>query len=103
MPDKTLQPAVDRHELGYTLKSVRVGTGAVPANGQADVTVAWPTPFADTNYACACAVEEGTADADTLSVLKVVSRTAAGCTVRVANADAADARAGTLHVVGAPD
>ena len=102
MPDKTLQPAADRHELGYTLKSVRVSTGPVPANGQAEVAVPWPTPFPNTNYACVCAAEENTPTTDTIRVLKVVGKTADGCTIRVQNANAT-ARTGILHVVGFPD
>lgn len=102
MPDKTLQPATDRHELGYTLKSVRVSTGLIPANGQAEVAVPWPSPFPNTNYVVLSQVEESTAATDTLRTLRVVGKTADGCVVRVQNANATP-RTGTLHVVGLPD
>lgn len=59
-------------------------------------------PFPDLNYTVSATVQETTAATDTLKVLKVVSRTAAGCVVRVQNVAAAPAT-GTLHLVAIPD
>ncbi len=102
MPDKTLQPAAALHPLGTVMKTVRVTTGAIAAASQAEVAVTWPTPFPDTNYTAIATVQEGTAATDTLKVLKIVSRTAAGCVVRVQNVAAAPAT-GNLHLIAIPD
>lgn len=102
MPEKTLQPAATAHELGYTLKTVRITTGSIAASSQAEISVTWPSAFPNTNYTVIAMVEEGTAATDNLKVLKIVSRTATGCVVRVQNVVAA-AVTGTLHLVAIPD
>ncbi len=102
MPDKTLQPAASAHDLGHTIKTVRVTTGSVGASSQAEISVTWPSAFPNTGYTVSVMVEEGTAATDNLKVLKIVSRTATGCVVRVQNVVAA-AVTGTLHLVAIPD
>jgi hypothetical protein len=101
VPNKTLQPAVEGHELGHTIKTVRVTTGSVAASSQAPVVVTWPTPFPSTNYTVSAFVEETTV-ADNLRVLKIQAKSAADVTIRVQNVEAT-ARTGTLNVVGIPD
>lgn len=84
------------------MRSLRVTTGSVAGGGSVDVTVTWPTPFADSNYTAVASIEEGTAG-DSLRVRKVVSRAAGSVTVLVANSDALNARTGIVHVIAIHD
>jgi len=85
-----------------SIQSVRVTTGSVTASSQLEVTVTWPQAFPSTSYTVMATVEEATAATDTLKVLKIVSRSATDCVIRVQNVNAS-ARTGTLHVVGISD
>lgn len=102
MSEVALQMKHSSQAYAYPLKVRRATTGSVAGSGQAEITVAWETPFADTNYSVIATVEEGTAATDTLKVLKVASKTPEGVVIRVQNVNAT-ARTGTLHVLGLPD
>lgn len=102
MPEVAFQTKHASGGYAFPIKTRRITTGSVAASSQAEVTVAWETPFADTNYTVIATVEENTAATDTLKVLKVASKTAEGVIIRVQNVNAT-ARTGTLHVLALPD
>src|SRR5215203_4285620 len=90
------------HPNAFRIEHARVTTGSVGASSQAEVSVTFEAAFSSTNYTVMAVVEEATAATDTLKVLKVVSKSATGCVVRVQNVNAS-ARTGTLHVVAIGD
>jgi hypothetical protein len=67
---------------------VQAGTvdcGAIGASGSADVALTWPAPFADTNYTVVTdIVEVGGPTANNSAKRQMLTKTAAGITVRVA-------------------
>lgn len=80
----------------------RSTTGTVAgAGGTATATITFDTPFADTNYTVAVSVIDAQASAG-IEILRVLSKSTTGVTVRVVN-NALDARAATLDVVAIHD
>lgn len=83
-------------------RSARATTGSVAGGGTVDVTVTFATAFADTAYTVQASVEQADAG-DTLRVMKVVSRAAGSCVVRVVNTNATTAFTGTVHATAFHD
>lgn len=94
---------------GSGFNRVRVTTGSVAANSEADVTVTWTTAFVDTNYTVnGCSIEAGTTVADGqylhLGVRGTYTAKAVGSIkVRVYNDDGAIAYTGTLNCTAVHD
>lgn len=84
-------------------KHQRVTTGSIVGAGSAAVTLVWTTPFSNANYTVSAAVVEATASTSTLRVDHVESVTATQVVVRILNADAVNAKTGTLHVIATQD
>lgn len=81
----------------------RVSTGAIAGGASAEITVTWPTAFADANYTVTTSIVEGTAGANTLRANKIVSKVAASILVRVENVDTLTARTGEIHAIAVHD
>lgn len=84
------------------IQAFRVTTGTIAANSSADVTVTWPTPFADTNYTMQAQLQEDTTTMG-LIFLRIESRTATQAVLRVQNNDITNPHTGTLHLLGIAD
>lgn len=87
------------------IQTKRVNPGAVSASGNVDVTVTWDTPFADTNYTVAAAVQEAVSSTTTGALARQVrSRTASQVVIRVSTGTTAITDgAAVLHVLGIAD
>lgn len=87
------------------VRTARVSTGSIIGAGQANVTVTWPSAFADANYTVVAVVEHGTDPTSTSELLlkRVISKAAASCVVQVQNQDAVTANTGTIHAIAIHD
>ena len=69
------------------IQVARVNCGAMSPTTTIDVAVAWPVAFADTNYTVVATLveESGGPSANADALRQIVSKTASGVTVRVAD------------------
>lgn len=87
------------------IQVLRASTGSVAAGGQVEVTVTWPTAWADTNYTVVVSLQETTSDVAGagMRIRRIRNKNAADFTVIVQNENLITAVTGTLHVCGIHD
>jgi parallel beta-helix repeat protein len=88
---------------GGGFKHQRAATGSIAPGQSAAVTLAWPTPFADTDYTVNCTLEQPTASTLALRLHHVEDKTAAAVTLRIVNDDGDAPHSGTLHCTAIHD
>lgn len=93
--------ASDEDRLRFLLARVtgrqhaQAATGEVGRDG-ASVKMAWDEPFDDADYTVVVSVEDASGD---LGNARIVAKDAESITVRLANANHAKVRQGTLHAI----
>lgn len=87
--------------LGPGIQAARASVGPITAGNNAQLTITWPTAFADANYSVSFSYEENTNLSKSVTV-NVKSKAAGSVSINVAN-DTAASRTGTINAIAVHD